>query len=429
MPGLQVELGGQVFAEFEPPSSEVLGLAFAIIILILAFGSVLAMGLPIGTALAGIIVGSIIAGLLSNLLSMPDFASIIGIMIGLGVGIDYALFIVTRYRENVHHGASGETATAVAIDTAGRAVVFAGITVVISLLGMLVMGVAFVSGLAIGAAVVVAMTAVASITLLPALLGFAGSRVELTRWRGLIAAGLVAVGAPRRRPQVARADPAAAWRWPSSCSSPSFVLRPAAAGGPEAGAQAAAARPSPTGGAGSSSTTRGRRRSPARSSSSCWPCPFLGLRLGFSDEGNYAEDTTTRKAYDLLAEGFGPGFNGPLILATEMPAGHRSGHARRGQPRPSPRPRASPSPSPAQVNEAGTAALWFVVPTTAPQDEATTELVNRLRDDVLPGRRPRAPGSTSRSPAPWPSTSTSPSTSAPACPTSSASCSACRSCC
>ncbi len=238
VPGLQVELGGQVFAEFEPPSSEVLGLAFAIIVLILAFGSVLAMGLPIGTALAGIIVGSIIAGLLSNILSMPDFSSIIGIMIGLGVGIDYALFIVTRYRENVHNGASGETATAVAIDTAGRAVVFAGTTVVISLMGMLVMGVAFVSGLAIGAAVVVAVTAVASITLLPALLGYAGSRVELTRWRGLIAAGLVAVGLIGIAFSLPALDPALPGAGRDRAHRRA-VLRSVEEGGPEAGSEAA----------------------------------------------------------------------------------------------------------------------------------------------------------------------------------------------
>ena len=116
---------------------------------------------------------------------MPDFATTLGVMIGLGVGIDYALFIVTRYREDLHAGASTEDATVIAIDTAGRAVLFAGTTVVISLLGMLLMGLAFITGLAIGAASVVAVTTIASLTLLPALLGFAGDRVELTRWRGL----------------------------------------------------------------------------------------------------------------------------------------------------------------------------------------------------------------------------------------------------
>ncbi|HET9202130.1 MAG TPA: MMPL family transporter, partial [Acidimicrobiia bacterium] len=186
--GLQIEIGGQIFAEFEVPSSELLGIAFAIIVLILAFGSVLAMGLPIGIALAGIGLGTSLAGLLSNVISIPDFSSTVAIMLGLGVGIDYALFIVTRYRENMRAGASIEEAAVVAMDTAGRAVAFAASTVVISLLGMLLMNLSFITGIAVVCAVVVAITAIASLTLLPAMIGFAGQRVEVTRWRGLIAA-------------------------------------------------------------------------------------------------------------------------------------------------------------------------------------------------------------------------------------------------
>ena len=134
--GVEIYLGGSVFAEFEAPSSEILGLAFAVVILVLAFGSVLAMGLPIGVALAGVGLGSILAGLLSHVVTVPEAGNILGVMIGLGVGIDYALFIVTRYRENLHAGHDPERATAIAVDTAGRAVLFAGTTVVISLLGM-----------------------------------------------------------------------------------------------------------------------------------------------------------------------------------------------------------------------------------------------------------------------------------------------------
>jgi RND superfamily putative drug exporter len=189
LPGLEVEYGGQLFAVFSAPQSEVLGLGFAIVVLILAFGSVLAMGLPVGTALGGIGVGVTIVTLLSNVLTMPDFTTVLAVMIGLGVGIDYALFIVTRYREGMHAGLDSERATAVALNTAGRAVIFAGTTVVISLLGMLLMGLAFVRGLAIGAAVVVLVTMVASLTLLPALLGFVRERVEVTRWRGIITDG------------------------------------------------------------------------------------------------------------------------------------------------------------------------------------------------------------------------------------------------
>src|SRR5918995_1828674 len=192
--GVDIYLGGSIFADFEEPSSEVLGLAFAIVILILSFGSVLAMGLPVGVALAGIGVGTTISGLLTHIVTMPDFATTLGVMIGLGVGIDYALFIVTRFRENLHKGMNVEESTVVAIDTAGRAVAFAGTTVVISLLGMLIMRLSFITGLAIGAAVGVATTMVASLTLLPALMGFAGKKVEVTRWGGLVAAGLVALG-------------------------------------------------------------------------------------------------------------------------------------------------------------------------------------------------------------------------------------------
>jgi RND superfamily putative drug exporter len=378
--GLQVEVGGASFGEFETPESEVIGLAFAIVILIVAFGSVLAMGLPIGVALAGISVGTTLLLLLTNVLSVPDFAQFLGIMIGLGVGIDYALFIVTRYRENLHHGHDVRASTAIAIDTAGRAVAFAGVTVVISFLGMLVMQVAFVSGLAIAAATVVLVTVVASLTLLPALLGFAGERVEVTRWRGLIAAGLVAVAllgvglsidpfllglplavvvlvagfaiAPLRR-EVPRREPkplpqTTAYRWSRLIQRrpwPAALIGVAVLG--------------------------------------ILAIPTFGLRLGFSDEGNFAEDTTTRQAYDLLADGFGPGSNGTLLMVAEVPPGTdpdglQAITAAVG---------ADPGVafvSPAATNEAGTAVRWVVVPTTAPQDAATTDLVNRLRGDVLP---------------------------------------------
>jgi RND superfamily putative drug exporter len=380
--GVQIEIGGSVFAEFEPPSSELLGLAFAIFVLIIAFGSVLAMGLPIGTALAGIGIGTVIVGILSNFLSMPDFTTTLAIMIGLGVGIDYALFIVTRYREGVHRGLSSEDATATAINTAGRAVLFAGTTVVISLLGMLLMGLSFVNGLGIGAATVVAVTMVASVTLLPALLGFAQHRVEITRWRGILAAGLVAVGlvgiglsinplliglplavvvllagfayaplrreVPRRAPRPA--DRTLAYRWSR------FIQR----------------NPWPSALVGAVVLV-------------ALALPLFGLRLGFSDEGNYAEDTTTRQAYDLLADGFGPGYNGPLVLATEVPAGTDPAaidavtRALRSTP-------GVAVVSPANLDDPSdpTAAMWQLIPTTSPQDEATTALVNDLRDQVLP---------------------------------------------
>ncbi len=384
--GVDIELGGQVFAEFESPSSEILGLAFAIVILILAFGSVLAMGLPVGVSLFGIGVGSISVALLSNLFSVPDFATVLGVMIGLGVGIDYALFIVTRYREQLHAGHDVRDSIAIAIDTAGRAVVFAGTTVVISLMGMLIMGVSFVTGLAVGAASVVSVTIIASVTLLPALLGFAGERVELTRWRGLIAAGLAAialVGAGLKITPLTIALPLAAIVLIAG-----FFFAPLKREVPMR-------RQKPIRETFAYRWSRLVQRHPWRSVSIgagaliVMALPVAGLRLGFSDEGNFPEDSTTRQAYDLLADGFGPGFNGPLLMVAELPDGFDAEAL-------APIQAAVQDDAgvvfatPAQPNDtenpdAATAAQWFVIPTSAPQDEATTETVKRLRSDVLPG--------------------------------------------
>ncbi|HUQ63542.1 MAG TPA: MMPL family transporter [Acidimicrobiales bacterium] len=380
--GLRVEYGGAIFAEFEEPSSEILGVAFAVVILIVAFGSVLAMGLPVGVALFGIGIGTTIITLLSNVLSLPDITTFLGIMIGLGVGIDYALLISTRYREQLRAGHTIRDSVAIAIDTAGRSVTFAGVTVVISLLGMLVMGVAFIQGVAIGAASVVAVTVAASITLLPALLGFAGERIELTRWRGLIAAGLVAValvgvglkvtplviGVPlavivliagffvgplkqevrRKPPKPLEQTPAYRWShliqrrpWPAAITGALILVLLAV--------------------------------------------PVFRLRLGFSDESNYADDTTTKQAYELLVTGFGPGFNGPLILAAGLPSGADPARLRAV----TDAVRADSGVafvSDAQLNDPSrpTAVLWNLVPATGPQDQETTALLKRLRGEVLP---------------------------------------------
>jgi putative drug exporter of the RND superfamily len=378
--GVRIELGGFIFAEFEEPSSEALGVGFAIVILIVAFGSVLAMGLPIGVALFGIGIGSAIITLLSQVLTIPDFATFLGIMIGLGVGIDYALLIVTRFREQYHAGHTVRESIGIAMDTAGRSVLFAGTTVVISLLGMLIMNVTFVSGLAIGAASVVAITVAASLTLLPALIGLAGHRVELTRWRGLIAAGFAAIGlvgvgldipaltvgflvalvvllvglvfrplkrevrmpAPKPRRQTL------AYRW-----SRVIQHRPWASALVGAGILLVLA------------------------------IPVLGLRLGFSDESNYAEDTTTKQAYDLLVDGFGPGYNGPFLLAAELPDGLGESDLEAVTEAVAADPGVA-EVSPPQLSEDGEAAIWNLIPTTTPQDHDTSELANRLRDDVLP---------------------------------------------
>ena len=380
--GVDVEMGGMIFAEFEEPSSEVLGLAFAIVILILAFGSVLAMGLPIGVALFGIGLGTTIVGLLSNVLTIPDFATFLGIMIGLGVGIDYALLIVTRYREQLHAGHTVRESVAISIDTAGRSVVFAGTTVVISLLGMLLMGVSFVQGLAVGAASVVAVTVAASITLLPAFLGFAGERVELTRRRGLIAAGLVAValaGVGLKITPLTIGIPlaivvliAGIWAKPLKAEVPRRTPKPKEETLAYRWSRAIQHRPwrAALGGAAVLLVLA---------------IPVFGLRLGFADESNYAEDTTTRQAYDLLVDGFGPGFNGVFILAAELPSGADPGDLTAITEA------VAADPGVEFVSEprlddpsAPAAAVWSLVPTSAPQDEATTDLVGRLRSDVLP---------------------------------------------
>ncbi|MTA74686.1 MAG: MMPL family transporter, partial [Actinobacteria bacterium] len=388
VPGVQIEYGGRIFEHFEAPDSELLGLAFAIVILILAFGSVLAMGLPIGVALAGIGVGSITLALLSNLIEMPDFATTLGVMIGLGVGIDYALFIVTRYREQLHLGNSVEESVVMAIDTSGRAVTFAGLTVVISLLGMLVMGVSFVSGLGIGAATVVMVTMVASLTLLPALLGFAGERIEVTRWRGLISAGLVAVGliglglnlnpllvgfplaiivmiagfafAPLKKEFKRKApkplDQTSAYRWSRFVQGHPWPLA--------LGATAILL---------------------------FLTIPLFGIRLGFSDAGNLPVDNTGRKAYDLLSDGFGAGSNGKLLLVGEVPEGTDISNPRslievsqQLEEVPGVQAVSPPIPSDLQSPSDSGAVLWVVTPTTSPQDEATTNLVVDLRENLLP---------------------------------------------
>ena len=385
LPGLQVEIGGEALSEFEPPQSEFIGLAFAIVVLILAFGSVMAMGLPVAVAVAGVGAGVALTAMLSNVLTVPEFATTLGAMIGLGVGIDYALFIITRFRDGLAEGETVERSFFTAMDTAGRAVIFAGLTVVISLLGMVVMGLGFITGLAAGAALTVGATMIASVTLLPALIGFVQERIEITRWRGLIAAALVAVallGLGLGLRPLLLGVPLALLVLIAG-----FVIRPLRAIVP-------------------------RRPKPPLEQTLAWrwsrlvlahpwvglivgvallltmASPALGLQLGFSDEGNLSEETTTRRAYDLLADGFGPGFNGPLIVTAEPAV---------------PQDRAAVEPLIAALAEAddvlsvngplpsdladpanASAYMIQVFPATSPQDPATVALVDHLRADVIP---------------------------------------------
>lgn len=378
--GLEVYAGGQYLAVIEPPQTELLGLAFAMIVLILAFGSVLAMGLPIAVALGGVAAGMGVTLLLSNVFTIPTDATVLGIMIGLGVGIDYALFIVSRFREGVHAGRSARAATVVAMESAGRAVIFAGTTVMISMLGLLLVGVGSVGGMGIGVSATVLATMLTSTTLLPALLGFARERVELTRWRGLVAAGFVSVallGLGVGSAPVAAAGGALAVLTLLA----SLAVRPLRRAVPRRVAK-------PMDATFAYRWSRAIQRNPLR-----WlvgagaglillAAPVTGLRLGWADEGNFPEGTDTRQAYDLLAEGFGAGFNGPFLVtvvgesATDVAALHAAlartdGVAAVTEPI---------ADDPAQPR----AYLMSLVATTAPQDEATSALVRHLRGDVIP---------------------------------------------
>jgi putative drug exporter of the RND superfamily len=381
--GLRIELGGFLFAEFEQPSAELFGLAFAIIILIVAFGSVLAMGLPVGVALFGIGLGGAFVILASHLLEVPDFAPFVGLMIGLGVGIDYALLIVTRYREQLHAGYDGRQSVGIAMGTAGRSVVFAGATVVISLLGMLLMGIGFVGGLGVTASVTVAVTVAASITLLPALLGFAGGNIERTRWRGLVAAAFVAValvGAGLKIPGLILVGLGLAVVTIVLGFFLAPLRREVQHRPPKPRSETFAYR--------WSRVVQHRPWTSAIGASAVLlvlAIPVLSLRLGFSDESNFADDTTTKQAYDLTVEGFGKGSTGPIYLVADVDGADqvRALGAVNDAVAADPDVESVLGPQPNDPADP-TAARWLVTPSGGPQDESTTQLVERLRDEVLP---------------------------------------------
>jgi len=384
MDGVQVEVGGAWLSDRQPPESEAIGLAFAVFVLILAVGSVVAMGMTVGTALIGVGVGAAGVVLLSNVATVPEFAPTIGIMIGIGVGIDYALFIISRYREWLGHGLSAEDATAAALDSAGRAVVFAGATVVVSLLGLLLIGLPFVAGLGLAAAITVAVVMAGSVTLLPAMIGLLGDRITTTRFRGVAASALVAVAllgfGTGFRLLLVGVPLAAVVLVAGAFKTPSNPLRRAVRH----------REPKPLRDTGWYRLSRMVQSRP-------WlfavggtvvllvlAAPVLGLRLGFSDEGNFAEETTTRKAYDLISEGFGPGANGPLIVTAEASSDPGQIAALRGLSEALNRTEGVAFASPPIANATVDAFLIRVQPTTGPQDAATEDLVHRMRDDVIP---------------------------------------------
>jgi RND superfamily putative drug exporter len=332
--GLEVSRNGAIVDQAEQttaPVAELIGVAVAIIVLTLVFRSVAAMALTLVSALIALVGGLLLLQFGSAFADFPSFAPTLGVMLGLGAGIDYALLIVGRYREQLASGDSVGHSARVANATAGTSVVAAGAIVVVAIAGLLATGIPFVGAMGIGSAIIIAMVAVGAVTVLPTLMGAFARRLR------------------PRRPEHVEPSPRFA-RWAGL-----ITRRPLASA--IAGALVLV----------------------------LLALPFASLRLGQPDDGNDKAGSTTRVAYDRLAEGFGPGFNGPLVLAATTP---RDGS---GQPTLTAVQRAVANDpgvavvSPPQPSPSGSAAVLNVIPKSSPQDERTTELVDRLREDVLPG--------------------------------------------
>jgi putative drug exporter of the RND superfamily len=329
---VRVEFASGAFSEGGlDGSGEIIGIAAAVVILLLAFGSIIAMGVPIVTALIGVAIGVSSLGLWARFVNTPEFTTQVAVMVGLGVGIDYALFIITRYRHALAFGASPSEALDEAIGTAGRAVVFAGSIVMVSLLGMILIGLPFLHGLAIGTATTVLVAVLAAITLLPALLSLMGRRV----------------GARAKRRAVSTKE--TLWhRW-------GRLVQRRAVGFAIGGTAVLSAL----------------------------VLPVAWMHLASADHGNDAKGSTTREAYELLSSGFGKGVNGPLVIAAATPdAASRNALAALESSLASTKGVAAVlGVSP---NADNTAAAITLIPTTGPQDGATASLVHRLRNDVIP---------------------------------------------
>jgi putative drug exporter of the RND superfamily len=342
--GFQVSLGGQsiVQAEQGEIGSEGLGLAAAAIILLIMFGSLVAAGLPIIMAVAGLAVSSTLTTVVISFVDAPDWSTSLAAMMGIGIGIDYALLMVTRFREWRAAGLDPEAATVATLDTAGRSVMVAGTTVVISMLGLFAMGLSFMRGAAVVTILGVLIVMAASVTLFPALLGYLGKHVD--RLRLPIGRGHTVVVA-----EGGHVEPSRAW-----LSWSRFVDR--------------------------------HRISAALvgvATLLILALPFLDVRFGFPDAGNNLAETSSRQAYDTMADGFGAGRNGPLLLVAEVPDDSSPGAldqlsaavAQTG---------GVASVTPPTLNREGDTAVVSVIPTTGPQDGETVDLVNTLRDEVLP---------------------------------------------
>jgi putative drug exporter of the RND superfamily len=337
--GLEVQLGGNTIQEAEQEegdSSFGIGLLAAAIVLLLTFGSVVAMGLPLITALFALGVGLSLVAIGTHVFNTANFAIVLAAMIGLGVGVDYALFILTRFRNGLDEGLEKQAAAIKAVDTAGRAVLFAGVTVIISLLGMFLLGLNFLYGVAMAAALAVLFTMIAALTLLPALLTIAGNWVNRLRIPGL--------GTGSRS-----IDEGGWWfRW-----SRRIQRRPWLAAALSGGFLILLC------------------------------IPTLSLRLGTNDAGTEPANKTTRKAYDLLAEGFGPGFNGPFVMVAALPGkGQDEGLVQLKKTLESEEGVAGTTSI--TLNPAENTGVFQVYPTTSPQSASTTDLLDHIRGSVIP---------------------------------------------
>jgi RND superfamily putative drug exporter len=342
--GFEVALGGQTVAVAETPEvgSEMIGMVAAAVILLITFGTVVAAGLPLLVAVAGLAVSGTLTAVVAALVDVPDWATSVATMIGIGIGIDYVLLMVTRFREWRAAGLDPERATVATVDTAGRSVIVAGSTVVVSMLGLFAMGLSYMRGVSVVTIVAVLVVMAASITLFPALLGFFGRHVDRLR---------LPIGR-RHKVEIAAGGhvvPARGWvRWSRLIDRHSIVA-----------------------------TGVGLALMLALTA------PLLGLRFGFPDAGNSQEEMTTRQAYDLLADGFGPGANAPLLVAADLTEASDPGvvetlHADLAATT------GVAAALPPQLNPTGDTAVLTVVPTTGPQEEETEDLVRTLREDVIP---------------------------------------------
>ncbi|MBV8237111.1 MAG: MMPL family transporter [Acidimicrobiia bacterium] len=336
--GVTFALSGNLIQQAEFSGSgpgEGVGILAAVVILLIAFGSVIAMGLPILMAIVGIGIGLAIVELIANFVPVPNFTPIVAAMIGIGVGIDYALFIVTRYRQGLHDGMDPESAVVLAIRTAGRAVVFAGTIVVISVLGMLLMNLPFLQGVAFGSAAAVAVTVIGSITLLPAMLGFCGTKIDSLR-------------VPFLHSTETNYRTGGWFRWSRQVQRHPWLI----------------------GGAGLTILV-------------ALAIPAFSLKLGYPDETTQPKSRMSTQAYYMLTAGFGPGYTGQLLVAAELPNRESVSTLETLRSRLQSDPDVI-SVSPVNVNPAGDTALINLTPRSGSQADATKALVRRMRNDYVP---------------------------------------------